>query len=476
MNFCTNCGKKNDHGQKFCTNCGSFLRTKDEDKPVEESYLSKQGMPDSTIPREAGSSPLPSEGTIESVSETSTQPAPDAPQLSENQGLAFEQEDWTRHTTVEAGQYPDELIDDGFPDPRTLLAESGSSPFEAGVLPTSDDHPSVEPEYSAAVAKDSSPKVKGSSKSGKSRKKRIVFLLSSLLLLLGLVFGYFYISSISGKQVAIDQFTKAVSEKNYSQVAKLLSTSKDEWTDTEAESFVTYLEEQNIQLQTALEDSARTDTPVSDKNGNQLLSVEKDQKIFVFFDQYKITSHPIKVTVQTNLSGVTVAGKDFKKAESAELGRYHFASQKFPVKATTNVGDFQTELILQLSEVKNNQLDLVVETSEKTLRVTLPSGIPALSNVKLYANDVQIGNALNTRIPVINDQKLEVYATFTVAGQELTTEKKTLTASSQSNVLEADLSLTSDAQTKLDKALADLKKQEEEKRKKQKPRKNSNQM
>lgn len=80
-----------------------------------------------------------------------------------------------------------------------------------------------------------------------------------------------------------DKFIKAVDTKDYREAADLLSTDNDKWTKDEAESFITSMEDQGIDIGTELNkiiDTCGGEGSYTDKSGNKIFGLEKADKKF----------------------------------------------------------------------------------------------------------------------------------------------------------------------------------------------------
>ena len=80
----------------------------------------------------------------------------------------------------------------------------------------------------------------------KSKKKKTIIILSIfvvILVLLGLIIYYFVNQKNAKGQ--IDDFKAAVEDRNYSEISKLLSTSSQKMSETDAKHFVDYINTDN---------------------------------------------------------------------------------------------------------------------------------------------------------------------------------------------------------------------------------------
>lgn len=84
-----------------------------------------------------------------------------------------------------------------------------------------------------------------------SRKKKIAFGLGTVVVL-GLAAGYYYMDKTTGMDVAIEEFSTAVDSNDYDRIASLLSTKEAKWSKTEAKDFISYLNDEGINIETEL--------------------------------------------------------------------------------------------------------------------------------------------------------------------------------------------------------------------------------
>lgn len=139
-------------------------------------------------------------------------------------------------------------------------------------------------------------------------KKQAIMIGGPTLLVAALIGAFFYLSSITGVKVVTDHFAKAVSSKDFDEVASLLSTQSDKWTRAEARALVEHLESQEINLETELDNIVESNgkSAYIDDNNNKILGVTEKSKKFGIFQEYQMVSYPVKVKVNTNLDNATI--------------------------------------------------------------------------------------------------------------------------------------------------------------------------
>ena len=86
-------------------------------------------------------------------------------------------------------------------------------------------------------------------KKEKKGKKKKVFLFSILALLVLVLSGLgYYFSTTTGPQVTVDKLVTAIEQKDYREVASILSSDKDKWTKEEAQGLLDYMTAQKIDV------------------------------------------------------------------------------------------------------------------------------------------------------------------------------------------------------------------------------------
>ncbi len=95
--------------------------------------------------------------------------------------------------------------------------------------------------------------------------------------MIALVAAFFYFQSTTRVEVTADKFIKAVDTKDYREAADLLSTDNDKWTKDEAESFITSMEDQGVDIGTELNKIIDNggEGSYTDKSGNKILVWKK---------------------------------------------------------------------------------------------------------------------------------------------------------------------------------------------------------
>ena len=301
-------------------------------------------------------------------------------------------------------------------------------------------------------------------------KKKAVMIAFPLILLFVLLAAFLYLSSVTGVKVVTDDFAKAVTKKDYDGIADLLSSSSDKWTRADARTLVEHLESQEINIETELDNIAKSKgkSAYIDDNQNKLLGVTEKSKKFGIFQEYQIVAYPVEVKVNTNLDNASIKAGDKKslplsKNAETNIGKYHFIKQEFTLKGKTEVGEIESKIQLDLATAKNNEIKLDLKSEKKRLKVTMPAEASNATDHKIVVNGKEIGSSLETDIQVVPHQELEVYAKFVVADNTFVTNKESIVV--KGDTLDVALSLPKEVTDKIKEKDEEAKKVEANKAK-----------
>ena len=285
-------------------------------------------------------------------------------------------------------------------------------------------------------------------------KKKVMLIAFPLILLSFLVAAFLYLTSVTGVKVVTDDFAKAVTKKDYDGIANLLSSNSDNWTRADARALVEHLESQEINIETELDNIAKSKgkSAYIDDNQNKLLGVTEKSKKFGIFQEYQIVAYPVEVKVNTNLDNASIKAGDKKsltlsKNAETNIGKYHFIKQEFTLKGKTEVGEIESKIQLDLATAKNNEIKLDLKSEKKRLKVTMPAEASNATDLKIVVNGKEIGGSLETDIQVVPHQELEVYAKFVVADNTFVTNKESIVV--KRDTLDVALSLPKEVTDKI---------------------------
>ena len=282
-------------------------------------------------------------------------------------------------------------------------------------------------EASPAQNKQKAPKTK----SGKKLSKKKIGIISALaVLVIALVAAFFYFQSTTRVEVTADKFIKAVDTKDYREAADLLSTDNDKWTKDEAESLITSMEDQGVDIGTELNKIIDNggEGSYTDKSGNKIFGLEKADKKFGIFQEYRVASYPVQVKVKTNLDHAKLkvaANKTvtLKKDAVTDLGSFHYNAKEMELTAKTEVGNVTSKIHLNPKKATKNNLELQLNSEKRNLEVEFPDEVENPTDVKVVVNGKEVGTSTTFEVDSIPYQEIEVHAVFNMNGETYTTEK-----------------------------------------------------
>ena len=286
-------------------------------------------------------------------------------------------------------------------------------------------------EASPAQKKQKAPKMK----SGKKGSKKKIGIISAIaVLVVALVAIFFYFQSTTRVEVTADKFIKAVDTKDYREAADLLSTDTDKWTKDEAESFITSMEDQGVDIGTELNKiiDEGGEGSYTDKSGNKIFGLEKADKKFGIFQEYRVSSYPIHVKVKTNLDQAklkvaTNKTVTLKKDAVTDLGSFHYNTKEMELTAKTEVGNVTSKIHLNPKKATKNNLELQLNSEKRNLEVEFPVEVENPTDVKVVVNGKEVGTSTTFEVDSIPYQEIEVHAVFNMNGETYTTEKAKVT-------------------------------------------------
>ena len=286
-------------------------------------------------------------------------------------------------------------------------------------------------EAGPAQKKQKAPKTK----SGKKLSKKKIGIISAIaVLVIALVASFFHFQSTTRVEVTADKFIKAVDTKDYREAADLLSTDNDKWTKDEAESFITSMEDQGVDIGTELNKIIDNggEGSYTDKSGNKIFGLEKADKKFGIFQEYRVASYPVQVKVKTNLDQAKLkvaANKTvtLKKDAVTDLGSFHYNTKEMELTAKTEVGNVTSKIHLNPKKATKNNLELQLNSEKRNLEVGFPDEVENPTDVKVVVNGKEVGTSTTFEVDSIPYQEIEVHAVFNMNGETYTTEKAKVT-------------------------------------------------
>lgn len=272
-------------------------------------------------------------------------------------------------------------------------------------------------------------------KKEKKGKKKKVFFFSMLALLVLVLSGLgYYFSSTTGPQVTVDKLVTAIEQKDYREVASILSSDKDKWTKEEAQGLLDYMTSQKIDVIYELDHIAQSSKTgsIKDKNQNLLIGIEKADKKFGIFQEYRIATYPLEVTAVTNLDDAKLKTREkestvLKKNQTTKLGKVHFAPRDMQLDGKTEVGKISSEVKLDPAQASKNKLNLTFNSEKRLLEIEFPEEVSNPTDIKVAVNGKEVGTSTLFEVDVVAHQEIEVHAVFNVNGESYTTDKAKVT-------------------------------------------------
>ena len=277
-------------------------------------------------------------------------------------------------------------------------------------------------------------------KSGKKLSKKKIWIISAVsVLVIALVAAFMYFRSTTSVEVTVDKFIKAVDTKDYREAAKLLSSGSDKWTKDEAESFITSMADQGIDIGTEL-NKIIDDGGVGvykDKSNNKIFGLEKAGKKFGIFQEYRVASYPIQFKVKTNLdqAKLKVGNKtvSLKKEGVTDIGSLHYSKTDMEVTAKTEVGNVSTKIHFDPKKATKNEIELLMNSEKRNFEIEFPDEVENPTDVKVIVNGKEVGTSTTFEVDCIPYQEIEVHAVFNMNGKTYSTEESKVTVEEDEN-------------------------------------------
>ena len=302
--------------------------------------------------------------------------------------------------------------------------------------------PQPTPSFITAESAPVSPKKQKApkTKSGKKLFKKKIWIISAVsVLVIALVAAFMYFRSTTSVEVTADKFIKAVDTKDYREAAELLSTGSDKWTKDEAESFITSMADQGIDIGNEL-NKIIDDGGVGvykDKSNNRIFGLEKAGKKFGIFQEYRVASYPIQFKVKTNLdqAKLKVGSKtiSLKKEGVTDIGFLHYSKTDMEVTAKTEVGNVSTKIHFDPKKATKNEIELLMNSEKRNFEIEFPDEVENPTDVKVIVNGKEVGTSTTFEVDCIPYQEIEVHAVFNMNGETYSTEESKVTVEEDEN-------------------------------------------
>ncbi|WP_414055850.1 TcaA second domain-containing protein [Macrococcus equi] len=388
MKFCTNCGAETKPGQKICTQCG---------KPLLDN-ISKPEIHSSQEPAVTKDIPTRTEENIQ-----------------ENNHL--EQEKQERIVV------------------SPPLKEASQSETHYTV-----PEPAARRERKPVAQK-------------KNRKKSLLPLLIVLLLLIGLAAAYFIGSQMTNPEKHAEKIITAINEKDYTTLQQLISSEADGVSKEEAKAYATLINEKGMSesFDKGLHDAVNevktadaSDTPEVSINDNKLMTVAKQGKKFLIFDNYvfKVPMQKVKLhgteegTLQFKING---ENHTFSTTEGSESDIGALVTGLYQLDATKQVNNETLNGKLIIDTTGDPQTEQQFDGLFVKVEVTGDDNLDAEDTKIMVNGDPVDYNPDKLTYGPFNGEQFEIYAAGELEGKNFTTTTTTVT---KDDILNGDNSVT----------------------------------
>ena len=288
----------------------------------------------------------------------------------------------------------------------------------------------------------------------KKKKRTLLFGVAGAALLLALAGGFYYMDQKTGSDVAALELLDTINKEDYSGLAANFSSNQDKWKQADAKEFLAYLDSQT-NVAAELEKMAEDPNYVySDDRGNKLLGMKKTGDFLGLFPSYQVISYPFEVFAQTNVDSLILDEEKLPKNKEVSLGSYPFISKEFHLTGKTEFGEVDTVLIPNMADAENNEVHISLNTTEKTIKATLPEELPTINEKKLFINGKEVATSLEKKVTVLENQQLSIHVQFNYEGATYTTEDVEVTISPDKDTMVVELAVSDEIVEKIEEAQA----------------------
>ncbi|MCE4963938.1 zinc-ribbon domain-containing protein [Staphylococcus haemolyticus] len=288
-------------------------------------------------------------------------------------------------------------------------------------------------------------------------KKTWIIIAVIAVLLIALIVAFSVLKNQFSPEKQASNIAQAIKKDDEKALAKEVTTQNDQkLSKQEARAYLNYIktEDDSNNVGSNVEQSAkeikdnRYNNLSVDTNENSVLNISKDGKKFLFFDNYSFNVPQKSVSIYPSSSGdityeyngkkrtTTVTEDDEKTLGTFPIGDYN-------LKATKDIDGkkFKGALMINMSD------DATAYESFKQKRFTVSvDGGYMLNNVKIYANDKEIGSESSSETfgPYDPDEEVTVYAQGTYEGKTFKSDSVNVTSSGEDDDDVTDVTVTFD--------------------------------
>ncbi|MFC3883453.1 zinc ribbon domain-containing protein [Bacillus songklensis] len=270
-------------------------------------------------------------------------------------------------------------------------------------------------------------------------KKGKILLVTSLIFLAIIIGVHLTISSLISPMSVVEEFEKAVLEKDAKHLASIINKGQKTYSisEKEAASYISYLTKENnfttidnqLKMQANELDNSQefVPLPITDKHGNQLVMLNKDyKKKWLFYDQYYLEFYPFSLTVSSNLPNTEVFVNDKKatKIKAAEepvsIGFVFPGEYRFKGTFKSEYGDITKEENINLTEGNGNSFSVYLQLDGQYVSIS-----SNYDDAILFVNGRSTGlkvNEIESFGPVRTDGSIKLHAERKVNDKTIKTD------------------------------------------------------
>lgn len=288
-------------------------------------------------------------------------------------------------------------------------------------------------------------------------KKTWIIIAVIAVLLIALIVAFSLLKNQFSPEKQASNIAQAIKKDDEKALAKEVTTQNDQkLSQEEARAYLNYIktEDDLNNVGSNVEQSAkeikdnRFNNLSVDANGNNVLNISKDGKKFLFFDNYTFNVPQKSVSIYPSSSGdITYEYNGKKRAttvsedEEKTLGTFPIGD--YNLKATKDIDGkkFKGALMINMSDS-----NIAYESfKQKRFTVSVDGGY-MLNNVKIYANDKEIGSETSSETygPYDPDEEVTVYAQGTYEGKTFKSDSVNVTSAGDDDDDVTDVTVTFD--------------------------------
>lgn len=233
---------------------------------------------------------------------------------------------------------------------------------------------------------------------GKRSKKKMLFLISSIAIIVLLIVAYKVIENMTSPTHLVKEFEVAAEKQDAEKMASLLTSKEDELkiTKESIKPFLTLLDSNNSEMQ-MLMNHLKTQADGQSFLHSMPVNLVKDGKKFLFFNHYKLEVNPVYIKVSTNYKDTDIYVDD-KKVVTADKENFNeeigpFLPGEHSLKAVYELDFFHLDTEKKVSAFDSSYaefVDLMLEGDNVSFDL-ISNKYDDLKSIKLYINGKDTG-------------------------------------------------------------------------------------